>query len=119
MKNKPKPESICIVRLSALGDVCNAVSAAQAIQKHYPLAKITWVCGSVESHLIRLIPDIEVISFDKNKGMKGYFEVWKKLKNYRFDVLLHMQYALRASFVAIGTKAKRNIGLHEDSIKDL
>lgn len=51
--------------------------------------------------------------------MKGYFEIWKKLKNYRFDVLLHMQYALRASFVALGIKAKRKIGFDEDRSKDL
>ncbi|KJY79086.1 glycosyl transferase [Vibrio nigripulchritudo] len=119
MKNKLVPESICIVRLSALGDVCNAISAVQAIQKHYPSARITWVCGAVEAHLIRLIPNVEVIPFDKNNGIRGYFDIWNKLKDRRFDVLLHMQYALRASFVALGIKAKRKIGFDEDRSKDL
>ena len=44
---------ICILRLSAIGDVCHAVSAVQAIQRHYPEAKITWVVGKIEAMLLQ------------------------------------------------------------------
>ncbi|RLA05875.1 MAG: glycosyl transferase, partial [Gammaproteobacteria bacterium] len=36
------PESICIVRLSALGDVTHAVPVLRAIQQHWPQTRVTW-----------------------------------------------------------------------------
>ena len=48
-----QPESICILRLSALGDVCNAAAAVQAIQTRFPEASITWIIGKVEHQLVR------------------------------------------------------------------
>jgi heptosyltransferase I len=48
-----QPNDICILRLSAIGDVCHAVSAVQAIQKHYPKASVTWVIGKARSGIIR------------------------------------------------------------------
>lgn len=41
------PHSLCILRLSALGDVCNAVPAVRALQRQWPDCRITWVIGKV------------------------------------------------------------------------
>ena len=50
-------QSICILRLSAIGDVCHAVAAVQAIQQHYPAASITWIVGKVEAMLLKDLPE--------------------------------------------------------------
>lgn len=67
MTSAPTYTSICILRLSAIGDVCHAVSAVQAIQKAHPNAKITWVIGKVEAKLLADLPGVELVVFDKNK----------------------------------------------------
>lgn len=110
--------SICILRLSAIGDVCHAVASVQQIQKTYPNAKITWVMGKVEAMLLAGLPNINIVIFDKKQGWHAF----KKLKHdlpQTFDVLLHMQVALRANIAAMLIKAKRKIGFPKHLSKEL
>ncbi|WP_028864323.1 glycosyltransferase family 9 protein [Psychromonas aquimarina] len=112
------PKSICILRLSAIGDVCHAVACVQAIQRQWPETKITWVTGKLEAQLLQNLANIEVISFDKKLGWKAYFQLRKQLKNHRFDALLHMQAALRSSLVSLMIKAKIKLGFDKARAKD-
>lgn len=113
------PNSICILRLSAIGDVCNATSVVQMIQAQWPSTKITWIMGKLEAQLLGDLDNIEVISFDKKKGFKGYLEIWSLLKGRKFDALLHMQTALRASIVSLGIKAKYKLGFDAQRSSDM
>ncbi|RBM82112.1 ADP-heptose--LPS heptosyltransferase I [Vibrio paracholerae] len=104
------PHSLCILRLSAIGDVCNTIAAVQAIQRQWPQTRITWVTGKLEAELIQSLPDIQVIVFDKKLGWRAYTQLWQQLKSERFDALLHMQYAFRASIATLGIKARYKLG---------
>jgi len=112
------PKSICLLRLSAIGDVCHAVAMVQAIQKQWPSTKITWIMGKIEAQLLYDLPDIEVIIFDKKTGFSGMSTIWKQLSERRFDALLHMQLALRASVLTIGIKAKYKVGFNFKRAKE-
>lgn len=112
------PTSLCILRLSAIGDVCNTIAAVQCIQRQWPDTQITWITSKLESHLLQDLPGIDVVIFDKKKGIKGYTELWKTLKNRHFDALLHMQYALRASIATLGIKAKYKLGFDKERSQD-
>lgn len=114
----PAPSSICILRLSAIGDVCHAVSAVQAIQSRWPSAKITWVIGKVEAHLLSNFKGVEFVIFDKKAGIQGYKALYKTLKGRRFDILLHMQVALRASLATLCIKAKQKWGFDRQRAKE-
>lgn len=114
-----QPKSICILRLSAIGDVCHAISAVQAIQRQYPDCKITWITGKLEYQLLQYINNVEVIIFDKSQGKKEYLTLREKLKWRSFDVLLHMQAALRASLISLLIKAPVKIGFDKNRAKDL
>ncbi|RJX72391.1 lipopolysaccharide heptosyltransferase family protein [Vibrio sinensis] len=104
------PSSICVLRLSAIGDVCHALSAVQRIQATYPECKVTWVMGKIEAQLLGDLPNIRVVVFDKKQGFAGMRKVWAQLGSERFDYLLHMQVALRASLLTLGIKAKIKLG---------
>ncbi|WP_372882175.1 glycosyltransferase family 9 protein [Psychromonas sp.] len=112
------PKSICILRLSAIGDVCHAVACVQAIQRQWPSTKITWVTGKLEAQLIQYIAGIEVISFDKKQGWKAYIQLREQLKDRNFDALLHMQAALRASIASLMIRAKIKLGFDKARAKD-
>jgi len=112
------PKSICLLRLSAIGDVCHAVAMIQAIQKQWPTTKITWIMGKIEAQLLSDLPDIEVIIFDKKTGYQGMKKIWKQLSGRKFDALLHMQLALRASALTIGIKAKYKVGFNFKRAKE-
>lgn len=111
-------ESICILRLSAIGDVCHALAVVQAIGRHYPEATITWVIGRVEAALFANVPNIHFVVFDKRDGLAAYKKLRQQLPQ-TFDVLLHMQVALRANMAAACIKAKRKIGFARHLSKEL
>src|SRR3989338_7274427 len=111
--------SICILRLSAIGDVCNCVAAVQAIQQKHPQAQIVWIVGKIEKVLLDGLPGVELIVFDKSLGWKAYLKLRQDLKSRTFDVLLHMQVAFRANLAALFIRAQRKIGFDWDRAKEL
>jgi len=115
----PNYSSICILRLSAIGDVCHAVSAVQAIQKAHPNAKITWVMGKVEAMLLADLQGVELVIFDKKEGKAALKKLKNTFKGKQFDVLLNMQVALRAGFVARCIPAKVKLGFDWARSKEL
>ncbi|NNJ73035.1 MAG: glycosyltransferase family 9 protein [Enterobacterales bacterium] len=111
--------SICILRLSAIGDVCHAVSVVQAIQRTYPSAKITWVIGKIEAQLLEGLPGVELVIFDKKQGKAAYKKLKQQFAGQQFDVLLHMQLAFRANWAARYIPAKVKIGFDQSRSKEL
>ncbi|MEL4425999.1 glycosyltransferase family 9 protein [Shewanella indica] len=113
-----KIQSLCLLRLSAIGDVCHAVAMVQAIQRQYPQLAITWVIGKIEYQLLKHLPGVEFVVFDKGQGWKSYLNLRRALKGRRFDVLLHMQVALRATIASLMIPAKVRIGFDRARAKE-
>ncbi len=113
------PKSICIVRLSALGDVTHMLPVIHTLRRHWPETKITWIIGKLEHGLLGNLPDVEFILFDKSKGLRAYHRIRKKLKGRRFDALLLMQVAIKANILGWLVHAKRKIGYDPVRSKDL
>jgi heptosyltransferase I len=110
--------SLCLLRLSAIGDVCHAVAMVQAIQREYPQLAITWVIGKIEYQLIKHLPDVNFVIFDKSQGWHSYANLRKALAGQKFDVLLHMQVALRATIASLMIKARLRIGFDKQRAKE-
>ncbi|TDO98890.1 glycosyltransferase family 9 protein [Marinomonas balearica] len=112
MENRPDNsiQRILVVRLSAIGDVCHAMAVVARVQEHYPHAEITWITSPLEANLVRLLPNINVVEYNKKSGIKGMFSLRQALKGISYDVLLHMQWSLRASFLSRMVRARRRIG---------
>jgi len=49
--DKP-PESLCILRLSAIGDVTHVLPIVRTLQNVWPSTKITWIIGKAEAALV-------------------------------------------------------------------
>ena len=104
------PNSICLLRLSALGDVCHCIATVRAIQRRYPEARLTWIVGKGEYRLVRSLPGVKFIALDKRGGMRELLRLRRQLAGRRFDVLLHAQVSLRANLIASLVRADRRIG---------
>lgn len=113
------PSSICILRLSAIGDCCHAVALVQKLQRDLPSCKITWVIGKAEASLMSLLPDVELIVFDKKKGKQAFKNLRQQMKGRQFDVLLHLQANFRANLVSLCIPAKRRIGFAKARAREL
>ncbi len=112
------PKHICILRLSAIGDICHTLPVIRTIQSHWPATKITWIIGKAEYELLKDINNINFIVFNKKNGVKEYLKVRSQLKNIKFDVLLHMQMSLRSSLLSLLIKAKIKVGFDRQRAKD-
>lgn len=110
MLGKTQPKNLCLLRLSAIGDVCHAVAMVQHIQRQLPKTKITWVIGKIEASLLKDLDGVEFVTFDKNAGLQAYLDLRAEFKERKFDVLLHMQVALRASIASLCIPARVKIG---------
>lgn len=115
---KTVPESICILRLSALGDVCNMVPVVRTLQACWPQTAITWVIGQREHDLVGDIPGVEFIRYQKKTGLRGIWQLRNKLSGRHFSVLLLMQAALRASLLSLAIPARIRVGFHPQMAKD-
>ena len=104
------PENICIVRLSALGDVTHAVPVVRAIQQHWPQTRITWICAKLEHKLLSALDGIDFVVVEKNSGWGGYYRLWRQLARERFDVMLQMQTSARANFTGAVVRADIKLG---------
>ncbi|MGR2738600.1 glycosyltransferase family 9 protein [Billgrantia sp. Q4P2] len=113
-----QPRHIAVLRLSALGDVCNLVPTVRALQRQWPGVRITWIIGKAEHSLLAGLSGVEFVVYDKATGLAGMRRLWRELGDTRFDVLLHMQQALRASVLSLGLKAKVRVGYDKARAKD-
>ncbi len=113
------PDSVCLLRLSAIGDVSHALPVVRTLQHHWPQTKITWIIGKNEHALVSEIEGVEFITFDKSLGLGAYNDIRSKLGRRRFDVLLHMQVALRASIISLMIRATIKLGFDRTRAKDM
>jgi heptosyltransferase I len=115
----PPPRAVAIVKLSALGDVCHTLPVVRTLQRAWPGTHFSWIIGRTELQLLGGIADIEFIEFDKRAGIAGYRAVRRALRDRPIDVLLHMQFAWRASLIAALLSAPVKLGYDRERALDL
>ena len=104
------PQSLCILRLSAIGDTCHVVPLVRSLQRTWPTTRLTWVIGRSEARLMSLLPGVEFITVDKRDGLRALPSLRRALRGRRFDVLLHLQLSLRASLLSTAIPATVRLG---------
>jgi heptosyltransferase I len=113
------PRSICILRLSAIGDTCHVVPVIRTLQLAWPDTQLTWIIGKTEARLMKLIDGVELITVDKRAGLSGFRNLHRQLRDRQFDVLLHMQLAIRASAIAQQIAAPIKVGFDRARAREL
>jgi heptosyltransferase I len=112
------PRSICLLRLSALGDATHTVPLVRTLQRAWPDAALTWIIGKGEAKLVDGLEGVELVVFDKKGGAAGLRELRRQLGGRRFDALLHMQLSVRANLLSTQVKAERRIGFDRARSKE-
>jgi heptosyltransferase I len=117
-RNSP-PAAVCILRISALGDVCHTLAVLRTLQVAWPATRFTWIIGTLEHTLLGLVPDVEFISYHKRGGLAELWRLRQLLARRRFDLLLHMQVASRASLVSTLVHAPVRLGYDRPRAREL
>ena len=113
------PSSICLLRLSALGDVTHVVPLVRTLRRAWPGLRTTWVIGKGEHRLLDGLDGVEFVEYDKRSNLGGMLALRRQLAPRRFDALLQMQVAARANLLSAFIPARRRIGYDRARSKDL
>ncbi len=120
LRFKPPLQSVCLLRLSAIGDTCHALAALRAFQAAWPQTRFTWIIGKLEAKLMAaVLPEIEFITFDKGATLKELWRLRAALRGRRFDLLLDMQLSFRASLVSGLIHAPIKLGFDRERAREL
>lgn len=114
----PPPASLCLLRLSALGDATHVVPLVRTLQRAWPHAALTWIIGRAEEKLLAGLDGVDFVVYDKATGLAGMRALRGALPG-RFDALLQMQVAARANLLSAFVPARRRIGYDRARAKDL
>ena len=111
-------KTICIVRLSALGDVLMLVPLVRTLHSSFPEAKLTWVISRPAYDLVEGMTGVEFIVIDKPNSLKDYWRFKQQMNARQFDVLLATQSSFRANLLYGCIRASRKIGFDSLRAKD-
>ena len=113
-----RPQRICLVRLSALGDVCLAVPLVRTLQHAFPDAQITWVTTAPMLQLLEGLDEVEFALAEKANHPLAYLAFYRRMRRRTFDVLLGAQASFRAHFLYPLVRAERKIGFAKSEARD-
>ncbi len=115
-----KPQRVCLIKPSSLGDVVHALPVLSALRDHWPQAQFTWVINKGLRGLVEGHPDLhEVISFDRAamtatpQGIARFLQFLNVLKSRHFDLTIDLQGLLRSGVMAAATGAPIRVGVGE------
>ena len=111
-------KSICIVRLSALGDALMLVPLVRTLQANFPTTLITWVISRPAYDLVEGLDGVEFIVINKPKNLMDYWRFKQQMRERSFDVLIAAQASLRANLLYPFIRASRKIGYDSLRAKD-
>lgn len=114
---------ILVIKMSAIGDVILATSLIPALKKKYPDSHLAWFAEPRVVELLEGNPLLdEIIVWNRKEWTRLFkslrwiqlsreiFDLRKKLKNARFDLVLDAQCLLKSSFWAWVSGAPRRVG---------
>lgn len=118
------PHSLCLLRLSALGDATHVVPLVRTLRRAWPGVALTWIIGKGEFRLLEGLEGVDFVVYDKATGIAGMRALRRQLRarlgaQRRFDALLQMQVAARANLLSAFVPAARRIGYDRARSKDL
>jgi heptosyltransferase I len=111
--------SLCIVRLSALGDVSHVLPLVDAIHTQVPHCDVHWLVGKSEARLLENVRNLTLHRYDKKSRWRGFLQLRADLQPWQFSASLHMQLALRANILGLAVRADRRIGFDWARSKEL
>ena len=117
-------DHICLLRLSALGDVTHVLPLIHTLRHNSPETSLTWVIGRGEHKLLSGLEGVTFVEYDKASGIHGMRHCRDELRallgeKQQFDALLQMQVAARANLLSAYIPAQRRIGYDKARSKDL
>ncbi len=110
---------IAIVMPSAIGDVVHVLPVIASLRAAAPDVRITWVIQPGPHELVAGHPGVdEFIIFDRKQGWRAFRDIWRATRGRRFDLVLTLQYYLKAGLITALLDSPRKIGFDRSRARD-
>ncbi len=102
---------ICLIRLSAIGDIVHGLALANGLRRGYADAHLTWILEPIGYEMMREQRVIdEFIVFHRKKGVDGWRDLHRILRQRSFDLLLTPQISFKSSLVSFFVRSTIKMG---------
>jgi len=113
-------DRVGIVMMSAVGDAVHVLPVLNALKRHAPQSRVTWVLQPRPAALVRGHEHVdEIVLFDRSKGWRAFSDVRRELANRAFDLVLNFQVYFKAGIVTSFTRAPVKLGFDRARARDL
>lgn len=113
-------DRVCIVMLSAVGDAVHVLPVINALVRHQPSTRITWVIQPVPAELVRGHPAVhDIVICDRPRGWRAFLETRRELATRRFDVLFALNTYLKANICTAFARAPVKLGFDWARSRDM
>ncbi len=120
--------NILVVKLSSIGDIVHCLPAVDAIRRHLPTAKITWIAEKRSSEILVDSPIIDKLirietrfkgGLDSHKEtLAGLFANLRELRRGEFDIAIDFQGLMKSAVIARASGAKQVWGFGRESLRE-
>ncbi len=108
--------------LSALGDAVHVLPVANALKRHWPDTRITWIIQPVPHRLVATHHAIdEFIIFHRRRGtasVASYRALLEAVRGRRFDMLLNLQVYMKAGLITALLDSPMKLGFDRRRARD-
>jgi heptosyltransferase I len=110
---------VCIVMMSAVGDAVHVLPVINALKRHSPGVRITWILQPGPAALVRGHRSVDsILIFDRAKGLRAFGEMRRELASREFDLVIDLQVYLKAGIVTQFTRAPVKLGFDRARARD-
>ena len=106
--------------MSAVGDAVHVLPVINALKRHAPQCRITWVLQPGPASLVRGHRSVDdIIIFDRSAGMRAFTDIRRELARRAFDLVIDLQVYFKAGIVTAFTRAPVKLGFDRARARDL
>ena len=113
-------DRVCIVMMSAVGDVVHVLPVLHALKRAHPETKVTWVLQPGPAMLVRGHPLVdEIVLFERGKGLAAFADIRRTLASRAFDLVVNLQVYFKAGIITAMSRAPVKLGFDRARARDL
>jgi heptosyltransferase I len=110
---------VCIVMMSAVGDAVHVLPVINALKRHAPDVRITWILQPGPATLVRGHRAVdEILIFDRARGWSAFADMRSQLAGREFDLVINLQVYFKAGIVTSFTRAPVKLGFDRARARD-
>jgi heptosyltransferase I len=119
-RDMQSPQSILIIKPSAIGDIVHALPVLPRLRRKWPRAKLSWLVTPACASVVERHPLIDqVILFQRKRFGRGWYNPAAmldlggfliELRRRKFDLVIDLQGLFRSAWVSLASGAPRRVG---------